>query len=468
MVLLDGILLPLLILLMTRWGDIRKLDMTPIGMAILAFTAPVVHMVVGNPRWQVVALYILHGLVGAIALFLSLSSGKYKVSVPGVRKFAVVLTGLSLVSMVLAPIQVQQPSLGPYTVGKFSETLALHKVQEYYNPEVNDDRQVQLQVYYPAETIGWGRADLFENPSKKAAGLAGATRVWYPFISHLNHLKSSAWYGAPVSRHPSKFPLIVISHGWKGFGDLHAFEAQRLASMGYVVVAIDHTYVAASTTFDDGTSQAFNPNTLLEGQNDQVFRKSAQQLIQVMTKDIQGTLDYFQEKLTRDHPLFGRVDMERVGLIGHSIGGSAALSTSIQDKRIDAVLGMDSFVWAMEEEMVMAGMTVPYLHLRSDQWKGRDNDLALTRMMAGTYADSWLFTIKGTAHSDFTAIADLSPVSRWFGYTGSLDPAERHEIMDKVIMDFFEFSLRGRNTRYQLSALAHEFENLELTTFTRE
>ncbi|WP_212982567.1 alpha/beta hydrolase [Paenibacillus cineris] len=53
-------------------------------------------------------------------------------------------------------------------------------------------------------------------------------------------------------REAAPFPLIILSHGMGPGMVLHASQAEELASHGYVVAAIDHTYSTLATVFPDG------------------------------------------------------------------------------------------------------------------------------------------------------------------------------------------------------------------------
>jgi predicted dienelactone hydrolase len=52
--------------------------------------------------------------------------------------------------------------------------------------------------------------------------------------------------GAPVLRTPGRLPVIVFSHGAGGHRSETTIVVQELASHGYVVVTVDHTYDAFS------------------------------------------------------------------------------------------------------------------------------------------------------------------------------------------------------------------------------
>jgi predicted dienelactone hydrolase len=55
-----------------------------------------------------------------------------------------------------------------------------------------------------------------------------------------------------VSPEKSNYPVLIFSHGLTGFRNQNTFEVEELASHGYIIVGIDHTYDAAATIFTDG------------------------------------------------------------------------------------------------------------------------------------------------------------------------------------------------------------------------
>ena len=96
----------------------------------------------------------------------------------------------------------------------------------------------------------------------------------------------------------TRFPLIVISHGYPGNRYLMAHLGENLASKGYVTVSIDHT----DSTYSDQSSFS---STLLNRPLDQAF-----------------VVDHMAQ---RDGPLGAIVDASRTGVIGYSMGGYGAL-----------------------------------------------------------------------------------------------------------------------------------------------
>ncbi len=100
------------------------------------------------------------------------------------------------------------------------------------------------------------------------------------------------------------FPLLILSHGYPGNRFLLSHLGENLASKGYVVVSIDHT----ESTYDD--LQAFS-STLYNRTYDQLF------VLHELAR---------LGALTSGSFLAGRVDAERTGLVGYSMGGYGVIN----------------------------------------------------------------------------------------------------------------------------------------------
>ncbi len=114
-------------------------------------------------------------------------------------------------------------------------------------------------------------------------------------------LPAIAWYpaeqpgaGAPPVR-GRKLPVMVISHGLGGKKEHASFLAKRVASAGYLVVAVDHV--------NDGVEIALQRPV-----------------------DVTKLLDRLAERGGEPAWLAEQADLERVAVYGHSFGGYTALA----------------------------------------------------------------------------------------------------------------------------------------------
>jgi hypothetical protein len=81
--------------------------------------------------------------------------------------------------------------------------------------------------------------------------------------------------------------------------------------------------------------------------------------------------------------------------------------------------------------------------MRSDQWTEYENDAVLFDLHAAGVAPSTILALRGASHSDFVALSQISPLTRYLGFTGSIPaPLARLAIGDTLVA-FFDAHLKG-------------------------
>lgn len=144
-------------------------------------------------------------------------------------------------------------------------------------------------------------------------------------------------------------PLIVFSHGGISVDTSNESLCQELASNGYVVASIAHTYHALSTKIDGKTiwidggymKELNNEDSNKDINNSyQCFRK----WMELRTADINFVINTLTNKSTNadDASFYSLIDKEKIGVAGHSLGGSAALGVARQRNDIRAVIALES------------------------------------------------------------------------------------------------------------------------------
>lgn len=142
--------------------------------------------------------------------------------------------------------------------------------------------------------------------------------------------------------------LIVFSHGGISTKTSNLSLYKELASHGYVVVSIDHTYHALSTEID-GNKVYIDSGYMkeLNTENSHTDIKNSyvrfQKWMKLRTGDINFVIDTFTQKSVKESNLFySLIDAESIGVAGHSLGGSAALGVARQRNEIKAVIALES------------------------------------------------------------------------------------------------------------------------------
>jgi dienelactone hydrolase len=143
-------------------------------------------------------------------------------------------------------------------------------------------------------------------------------------------------------------PLIVFSHGGISTKTSNLSLYEELASHGYVVVSIEHTYHALSTEIDGKKIQIDSVYMKeLNTENSHTDIESSytyfQKWMKLRTEDINFVIDTFLQKPTNDNTtIYSLIDANNIGVAGHSLGGSAALAVGRQRDDVKAVIALES------------------------------------------------------------------------------------------------------------------------------
>lgn len=125
---------------------------------------------------------------------------------------------------------------------------------------------------------------------------------------------------APTAGGP--FPLVIMSHGAGGNRESELYQAEHLASHGYVVVSIEHLYSNTRQT-KYYMSRAGGDLQLMEAVHRET--RDAREVLG-RPRDVGFAIDRATE-WNRSHPaLAGRIDTSRIGVMGHSFGAYTTLA----------------------------------------------------------------------------------------------------------------------------------------------
>ncbi|GAA0330031.1 hypothetical protein GCM10008967_20660 [Bacillus carboniphilus] len=116
------------------------------------------------------------------------------------------------------------------------------------------------------------------------------------------------------------------------------YNIQRLVNEGYLVVTVGATYDTLFTVFNDG--EMVLQNEAFRERSEGNF-ESLKSLVDIRVKDLSFTLNCLQEWNVSDPHLKGKLDLEKIGVIGHSLGGAAIFELARNDSRVKAGIILD-------------------------------------------------------------------------------------------------------------------------------
>jgi len=327
---------------------------------------------------------------------------------------------VTAVALWALPVAILTPPTGPHAVGTTTLILADLGRAEQYGPDPGGPREIVLQLWYPADPTAQ-RAPGPLMPEADAFIPAGAPELGLPSFA-LSHLRAIPGHATrDVAALDEQLPVVVLSHGWTGFRVLQADLAEQLASRGFVVAAIEHTFGALVTTFPDGRTIPFDPDALPEFgtiPNDDYARRS-RALLATFRDDQLLAVAALESRAPA--VLEGRLDLRRLAFVGHSTGGGAAVMACAAESRCRAVVGFDPWVLPTAPGTVENGVDASLLTLRTESWRDLPNEQALTTLHDAQQRRGMrelLVGLDGALHRDFTLLGALSPMAALLGLEG--------------------------------------------------
>ncbi|GLY67325.1 alpha/beta hydrolase family protein [Amycolatopsis taiwanensis] len=293
-------------------------------------------------------------------------------------------------------------------------------------------RELMISLFYPATSANGPKAQ-YMTPAESAAMLADSGLDAPPDL--LSTTRTYSVRDAVADGRPHSLPLVVLSPGYtKPRATLTAL-AEDLASHGYVVAVVGHTYENMATSFPDGRVVGC---ASCEVPHDEAFW---QKLELGRAADVSFVLD----ALTGPHPKWrwsGLIEKSRIGMAGHSAGGASAIPAMVADPRIRAGMDIDG---TTNVPLTAPGLSRPFMFM--------SHQLAPTLCAPGNepWERDWAqltgwkrwIEVAGTVHASFT---DLGLFADQFGVDlGATTTAERTQAITRAYVNaFFDEHLRGR------------------------
>lgn len=421
---------------------------------LVAFTALLTipwHLAMEGYRWQMVPAYVLIGIAAFSAWwqFIGTNEAKARRSASPIA----VVVGLAVIAL---PIVLPVPRL-PEPEGRFAVgSVVLHLVDqdraETFGALPGDPRELVVQLFYPARPPADGAepAPWIAEGDVVTTNLAKAHDLYEFTLNHLEYSESNSYPDVEAAADGTRYPVIIYSHGWKSFRNAATNQAEELASQGFVVATIDHTFGSAATVFPDGRVERWDPAALPSERavGTSVFLREGRELIGVFEEDLRFVLDTLVEvdAGSFDTPLRNRLDTSNIGLFGHSTGGGAVVALCASDARCKAGLGFDPWVEPLPNSVLTGGLDVPFAFIRSEEWSGNENDESLRRLYDAGTADHYWHEIRGSEHRDFAFPPMLSPISGLIGISGNTRAVV--EIAEEELVAFFGRYLQGRESPF--------------------
>jgi dienelactone hydrolase len=321
-------------------------------------------------------------------------------------------------------------------------------------------RELMISVFYPAVHTG-NRPFTNQFPAAAAAAIGPAVEGNFNLPAGLVDWAATKTHSVKdAAMAPGRFPVVLYSPGAGDPRDWNVSLVEDLASRGFVVVTVDHTG-EAPVQFPDGHvvgngpllaawAQAFQDGTTLA-----FFTK----LMDARMADTELVLDQLTSLPAR---LTDGMDLNRIGMFGHSAGGFTTANMMYVDPQIKAGINMDGTLEYTVQpdgtnlsEVALHGLDRPFLLMGSSSAaSGSDvhrepSWAAFWQHQRGWKAD---VTLNDSEHASFTdaeallpQLAGRVPAATLAAAVGTVDPHRAVAADRALVTSFFDRFLKGRD-----------------------
>lgn len=285
----------------------------------------------------------------------------------------------------------------------------------------------QIRIFYPALPIRYEKGEPYIAPSLlKVAVEQKLMDQPEPVLQAWGKMPSHALAGA-VPIHSRRLPLMLVFPA-SGLPALcYTAYCDQLASDGYLVAAFD---------FANGGFLARDGKLLNEdkpGNSEYIFAQQASDWAQQASEFLNAA---FSRRVSAcplaAQGVLCRIDSRRIAVLGHSLGGAAALDLAASDARVRACVNLDG---VPEEPIASNGIRSTVLFIRSHvdysdadlaklhrtraEWnaRGKQIEASLARLLGVRGDEAWVVTVRGTNHVSFSDAPFTMPssITRWGG-----------------------------------------------------
>jgi pimeloyl-ACP methyl ester carboxylesterase len=335
------------------------------------------------------------------------------------RSRALIIVGGSVLAVVLllwalrldhgSKTALPEPT-GPYPVAR--------AIYDWTDPATPDPlapkgttRELLVWIWYPADAgLGGATEDEYLPASMRAP--VEASRGWLMsklFTRDLSLVRAHVLKDAAVAPERVRYPVVVMRPGTSAAVWNYSSLAEDLASHGYVVVGFDAPYRTNVVTFPD--QRVFtrlpenDPERCTSESGGPARARCVNRVVAAWVDDIGFVLDRLQslDRSKAGGVFAGRLDLAKVGVFGHSLGGAVAVEFCAQDDRCKTGVDLDG---APPAAAVQTGLHQPFMFLLGEH----DGDADTDSVRAGIRSlydrlppsDRLLIGIHGASRSSFS------------------------------------------------------------------
>ena len=372
----------------------------------------------------------------------------------GLPMLVLLVLALGLITASTAPrgtaVELHLPAPGgPLPVGTTDLHLVDHgRVDPWLPP--SGARELMVTLWYPTRLGGPRRPAPWMPRLAADHYLARISGRDTPLAQLPRVPDTHAGRDAPVAHRAGGWPVVLFSPGYAEDRALGTALSEDLASRGFVVAAIDHTYDAAEVEFPGHRLMLRHqpvPTPAVLATSVRIRAADARFALDGLTALNRGTNPDAEQRAVPPGTV-GGLDLTRVGMFGHSLGGATTAEAMAEDRRIMAGIELDGVLFGATSE---SGVDRPFLFM-SREGHSHHTDPTWSRFWAHLTAWHGEVQLAGSAHYSFTDNETLLPqMAGALGLTahrlrelvGTIEPDAATDAQRACIGALFDRALNG-------------------------
>ncbi|MFI6172449.1 alpha/beta hydrolase family protein [Nocardia sp. NPDC051052] len=314
-------------------------------------------------------------------------------------------------------------------------------------------RELMVSIWYPATNVAGLPVRPWLSPRLAQMYADSVTPVGAPSAQRWAFGPSHGYLDAGAETSRGRRPIIVFSPG-KGLPrELSTAQAEDLASHGFVVVTLSHTHETSATEFPGGRiEESLLPPATDPGEDE------AQGTTALATRvaDTRFVLDELADLAAGHNPdadqhalpanLAGVLDVSKVAMFGHSLGGATVAQAMHDDRRIAAGVDLDGRLWG---SVVTDGLDRPFM-LINREGHDRAEIPGMKQFWAAGHGLKLNFRLNGAQHHSFCdnqliaaplVAAGVVSSAAASQLVGTIDPRSSIDLQRSYLRGFFDMTL---------------------------
>lgn len=311
-------------------------------------------------------------------------------------------------------------------------------------------RELMVSIWYPAADQAAIPLRPWVSEQVSRAYSDGLAKVGLPITGSWTLASSHGRVDAAADSAGGRRPIVLFSPGMGMPRETSTAQAEDLASHGFVVVTISHTYESQATEFPDGRLEK---SVLPQVVDAEQVNAQIGQAIQVRVADTRFVLDQLADLSTGvdpdadGHPLpanlAGILDLSKIGMFGHSLGGATAAQVMHDDRRVAAGVDLDG---SLLGSVLTDGLDRPFVLIGS-AGRERAQDPSWQQFWAADHGPKLEFRLDGSQHLSFSdnqlivpalAAAGIVPADFAAKVVGTIAPQDSLDLQRVYLRTFFD------------------------------